>query len=64
MEDSERESHVEDDSDEARSNTSVETGDTVLSPDLAEAVDEAFVLVRVLALHLGLDHIDGIVCHS
>ena len=64
MEDSERESHVEDNSDEARSNASVETGNTVLSPDLAEAVGEALVLVRVDALHLSLDHIDGVVCHG
>lgn len=64
MEDGERESHVEDNSDEARGNASVETGDTVLPPDLAEAVGEACVLVRVDALHLCLNHIDGVVSHS
>lgn len=64
MEDGERERHIEDDTNETWSNTSVETSDTVLGPDLAEAVSKAVVLSSVNALHLGLDDIDGVVGHG
>ena len=64
MEDSEGEGHVENDTDQAGSNASVEAGDSVLVPDLAEAVGKALVLVRVDALHLRLDHIHGVVGHG
>ena len=64
MEDGEGERDVEDDSHEPWRDSHVEAADALLSPDLAEAVSEAVVLVSVDALHLGLDDVDGVVRHG
>ena len=64
MEDGEGEGDVEDDTDQARGNSHVETADALLLVDLAEAVLEALVLVGVDALHLGLNDINGVVGHG
>ena len=63
MEDGERERHIEDDTNKTWSNATVEASDTVLGIDLCEAVSKAIVLSSVNALHLGLDHIHGVVGH-
>ena len=64
MEDGEGEGDVEDDTDQARGNSHVETADALLLVDLHEAVLEALVLVGVDALHLGLNDINGVVGHG
>ena len=64
MEDCEGEGDIQDDSTQTGSDSHVEAADTLLSPDLSEAISEAVVLVGIDALHLGLDDVDGVVGHS
>lgn len=63
MEDGEGERNIGDDTHQARADAHVEAADALLSIDLAEAVPEAIVLVRVNTLHLSLDDINWVVCH-
>ena len=64
MEDGEGQGYVEDNSDESWANSHVETADTVLLVDLAEAVSEASELRRVNSLHLSLHDVHGVVRHA
>lgn len=62
-EDGEGQAHIQADADQARPDPVVVTHKAVLSVDLGETVSEAVELVRVLTLHLCLDHVDGVVAH-
>ena len=61
VEQRERQRHVQHHAGKAGANARVEAHEALSLVNLGEAVSEPSVLVGVDALHLGLDHVDGVV---
>jgi len=62
--DRESESHIEPDSNKAGTYSVVEAQNTMLSVNLAEAVWKSVVFVRFYSLHLGFNHVNGVVAQG
>jgi len=63
MENGESEGDIEDDTRQTRYDARIESHHSLSSVDGFEAVGKSIVFMGVDTLHLGLDDIDGIVCH-
>lgn len=64
VEDGESEGDIEDNTSESGANTAIEAHNSLIFVNLSEAVSKTVVFVGINALHLGLDHVYGVVEHG